>query len=91
MARPTVPLLKLVEERRFSAKNKRHRKKLLNDDSLLDFVANHEVPVLWVQLADLQRRYRVLYRVSDRSQYGWAAQRFESALRQLDEDGLLVL
>jgi hypothetical protein len=32
-------LLDLVRERRFKAKNKRHRRKLLEDDSLLEFVS----------------------------------------------------
>jgi hypothetical protein len=82
---PTVPLLKLVEEHSFSAKNKRHRAKLLSDDSLFEFVANHEAPALWVQLADLQQRYRYGGREA------WTARRFESALRQRDADGVLVL
>jgi hypothetical protein len=42
VARPVVPLLDLVQNGRFDAKNKRHRAKLLNDDSLLEFVAYNE-------------------------------------------------
>jgi hypothetical protein len=84
--RPVVPLVKLVEEQRFDAKNRRHRRKLLDDDSLLVFVASHEAPELWVQLADLQVRYR-----RDTSGRAWAAKQFELALRQRDEDGELLL
>ena len=40
--RPPVPLLKLVEARRFDPKNKRHRAKLLEDESLLEFVRESE-------------------------------------------------
>jgi hypothetical protein len=36
--RPPTPPLELVQERRFDAKNKRHRKNLRKDDSLLEYV-----------------------------------------------------
>jgi hypothetical protein len=61
--RSSVPLLELVEERRFDAKNKRHRAKLLNDDSLLEYVAgNPDVSTRLRMLADSQERYRQLPR-----------------------------
>jgi hypothetical protein len=95
VARPVVPLLELVEERRFNANNKRHRAKLLEDDSLLEFVANNEAPVLWVMLADLQVRYRGSHWTLDRSWTANAAREFQSSLERLDEDAqpleLLVL
>jgi hypothetical protein len=59
MARPVVPLLHLVQNRRFDARNKRHRAKPLNDDSLLEFVAYHEGASVRLQLAaEAQERYR---------------------------------
>lgn len=86
MARPTVSLLELVEERRFSWQNKRHRRKLL-EDSLLEFVAGNEAPPLWVQLADLQQSYRRAHRCLDRSYTSGMAQSFEKGLRLLDDEG----
>ena len=88
MARPTVSLLSLVEERRFSARNKRHRRKLLEDDSLLEFVAgNPDAPVLWRELAEIQERYRSVRGVLDRSASAAAASSFEAHVRRLDLDG----
>ncbi len=88
MARPTVSLLSLVEERRFSARNKRHRRKLLEDDSLLEFVAeNPDAPILWRQLAEIQERYRSVHGVLDRSAASGAASSFEAHVRRVDLDG----
>lgn len=69
--RPRVPLLELVETRRFDARNKRHRAKLLKDDSLLEFVAGNEgAPARLRDLAGLQRYYRT-------SGGTWAARAFQ--------------
>jgi hypothetical protein len=57
--RPAVPLLELVEERRFDAKNKRHRAKVLGDDSLLEYVrGNGDASARLRMLAECQERYR---------------------------------
>jgi hypothetical protein len=91
VARPVVPLLDLVQERRFKAKNKRHRQKLLEDDSLLEYVGwNEDAPLLWRELAELQERYRNAHRCLDRSHTSWAEGAFESSLRRLDDDGELL-
>jgi hypothetical protein len=88
MARPTVPFLKLVEERRFDAKNKRHRAKLLENDSSLAFVAkNPDAPRLWKDLAEIQGRYRLVHGRIDRSHTSIAARQFQLSLERLDEDG----
>jgi hypothetical protein len=88
VARPVVPLLDLVQNGRFDASNKRHRAKLLRDDSLLEFVGwNEDAPLLWRQLAELQERYRNAHSCLDRSYTSWAATAFESSLRRLDDDG----
>ena len=88
MARPTVSLLSLVEERRFSARNKQHRRKLLEDDSLLAFVAeNPDAPILRRQLAEIQERYWRVHGVWDRSSTAAAASSFEAHVRHLDLAG----
>jgi hypothetical protein len=69
--RPAVSLLELVREGRFDANSKRHRRKLLEDDSLLEFVAGTEdAPATLIELAELQVRYRC-----ERS--AWAARAFQ--------------
>ena len=86
--RPPTPLLELVNERRFDAKNKRHRAKLLNDDSLLVFVRESEaVTPLYVALADIQERYRRSHGTLDRSWSHSEARSFQLSLERLDEDG----
>jgi hypothetical protein len=84
--RPRVPLLELVETRRFDARNKRHRAKLLEDDSLLAFVAkNPGVPVRLTMLAECQGRYRW---VAERRHVSvWEARQFEAGVRRLGDDG----
>jgi hypothetical protein len=89
--RPPTPLLELVHERRFDAKNKRHRRKLLEDDSLLDFVRESEVVTpLYAALAQTQERYRLAARVSDRSWTHGHARAFQVSLERLDDDGELT-
>jgi len=88
MARPTVPLLELVREQRFDAKNQRHRAKLLNDDSLLAFVRDSEVVTpLYASLAQIQEQYRNVYGVLDRSHSNGAARSFQVSLERLAENG----
>jgi hypothetical protein len=88
VARPTVHLLDLVRERRFNAKNQRHRAKLLEDDSLLDFVRESEfVAPLYTALAEIQTRYRQAYGVLDRSHTSGASRSFELSLKRLNENG----
>jgi hypothetical protein len=83
--RPRVPLLDLVETRRFDARNKRHRAKLVNDDSLLDFVrGNGDASVRLRMLAECQERYRRVSALSTVSV--WEARQFEACVRRLDED-----
>lgn len=97
MARPTVSLLELVRERRFSARNKRHRRKLLEDDSLIAYCEwNVDAPPLWRSLVEIQLRYRHDHGCLDRSYAAQGARSFESHLRLVGEDGeplerLLVL
>jgi hypothetical protein len=81
MARPVVPLLRLVQERRFDPDNKRHRAKLLNDDSWLEFVAgNEDAPARLRELAGLQRQYRT-------SRGAWAARAFQRQVEAGHGDG----
>jgi hypothetical protein len=88
LARPSTPLLELVRERRFDAENKRHRAKLLEDDSLLDFVRESEVVTpLYVALAEIQERYRRVNGTLDRSWSHGAARSFQLSLERLDENG----
>ena len=88
MARPSIPLLELVHERRFDARNKRHRAKLLEDDSLLDFVRESGcVTPLYAALAEIQTRYRQVHGTLDRSWSHGAAREFQLSLERLDEDG----
>jgi hypothetical protein len=92
--RPAVPLLELVQERRFDARNKRHRAKLLNDDSLLEYVrGNGDASIRLRMLADTQERYRQVAAFSTVTV--WEARQFEAGVRRLDDDGepltLLVL
>jgi hypothetical protein len=76
--RPAVPLLELVQERRFDAKNKRHRAKLLEDDSLLEYVAgNPAASTRLSMLADSQERYRRTAAFSTVTV--WEARQFEAA------------
>jgi len=83
-----VPLLELVHERRFNAGSKRHRAKLLTDDSLLDFVQESEVvTLLYASLAQIQERYRQVYGTLDRSYSNGAARSFQLSLERLDADG----
>jgi hypothetical protein len=83
-----VLLLELVHERRFNAGNKRHRAKLLTDDSLLDFVRESEVvTLLYASLAQIQERYRQVYGTLDRSYSNGAARSFQLSLERLDADG----
>lgn len=70
------------------AKSKRHRAKLLTDNSLLDFVRESEfVTPLDVALAEIQERYRRAHGTLDRSYTSTAARRFQLALQRLDENG----
>jgi hypothetical protein len=92
MARPVVPLLKLVQERRFDAKNKRYRAELLEDDSLLEFVAEDPgASVRLRMLAESQERYRRVAAFSTVTV--WEARQFEACVCRLDEEGepLLVV
>jgi hypothetical protein len=93
VARPTLALRELVQERRFDAKNKRHRAKLLEDDSLLEYVrGNGEASVRLRMLADAQERYRRTATFSTVTV--WEARQFEAGVRRLGEDGeplLIVL
>ena len=93
MARPTTPLLELVQERRFDATNKRHRRKLLEDDSLLESVrGNLDASVRLRMLAETQERYRQTAALSTVTV--WEARQFEAAVCRLGEDGeplLIVL
>ena len=91
MARPTVSLLELVRERRFSWRNKRHRRKLLEDDSLIESVAwNEDAPPLWRSRVEIHFRYRHDYGLMDRSYTSGAARSFEKSLRLLDDHGVLL-
>jgi hypothetical protein len=57
--RPAVFLLELVREGKFNGESRRHRRKLLTDDSLLEFVAaSEDAPATLVELAEIQMRYR---------------------------------
>jgi hypothetical protein len=86
VARPIVPLLKLVQERRFDATNKRHRAKLLEDDSLREFVAgNPGASARLRMLAECQERYRRVSRSSTVTV--WEARQFEAGVRRLDDEG----
>jgi hypothetical protein len=86
MARPVVPLLNLVRERRFDAKNKRHRAKLLTDDSLLEFVAWNEVASVRLRVAaKAQERYRQSHASGGVEM--WPAGMVEACARRLDDDG----
>lgn len=86
--RPPTPLLELVRERRFDAKNKRHRAKLLHDDSLLEFVRESEVvSAREAGLAQIQVRYRRSHGTLDRSWSQSEARSFQLSLERLDEDG----
>jgi hypothetical protein len=88
VARPAVPLLELVRSRRFDAKNKRHRARLLEDDSFLDFVRESEIVTpLHASLAEIQERYRRVYGTLDRSYLNGAARSFQLSLERLDDDG----
>jgi hypothetical protein len=88
LARPTIPLLELVQERRFDAGNKRHRAKLLHDDSLLDFVRQSDVVTpLYASLAQTQEHYRSVFGVLDRSHAHAAARSFQLSLERLDDNG----
>jgi hypothetical protein len=79
---------RLVQERRSDAQNKRHRRKLLNDDSLLDFVRESEVvTVLDSSLAQIQERYRVAAHTSNRSATFSHARSFQVSLERLDDNG----
>ncbi len=82
VARPTVSLLELVRERRFSARNKRHRRKLLEDDSLIAYCEwSEDAPPLWRSLVEIQLHYRHDYGLMDRSYTSQGARSFESHLR----------
>ena len=84
--RPPVPLLELVQERRFDAKNKRHRAKLAEDDSLREFVAeNPGASARLRMLAECQERYRRVSRSSTVTV--WEARQFEAGVRRLDDEG----
>jgi hypothetical protein len=86
--RPPTPLLELVRERRFDAKNKRHRAKLLDDDSLLEFVRESEcVTTLYAALAQIQERYRRSHGTLNRSWTHSEARSFQLSLERLGEDG----
>jgi hypothetical protein len=86
MARLAVPLLRLVEERRFDAKNRRHRRKLLKVESLLEFVAkSSDASVRPRMLAECQERYRWVAAFSTVTV--WEARQFEACVRRLDENG----
>jgi hypothetical protein len=86
--RPPTPLLELVRERRFNARSKRHRAKLLHDDSLLDFVRESEVvTTLEAGLARIQERYREEAHISNISSTYALARSFQESLERLDEDG----
>jgi hypothetical protein len=75
-----VPLLELVQERRFDARNKRHRAKLLKDDSLLELVTgNPGASVRLSMLADAQERYRRVAAVQHGDGVGGTAVRGECA------------
>jgi len=88
MARPPTPLLELVNERRFDAKDERHRAKLLEDDSLLEFVPESEcVTTLYAALAQIQERYRRSHGTLDRSWSHGEARSFQLSLERLDDDG----
>jgi hypothetical protein len=81
-----VPLLELVQERRFDARNKRHRAKLLKDDSLLELVTgNPGASVRLSMLADAQERYRRVAAFSTVTV--WEARQFEAGVRRLDDEG----
>jgi hypothetical protein len=86
MARPVVPLLDLVQERRFNAKNKRHKRKLLEDDSLLEFVAcNEDAPVRLQMAAEAQERYRQSH--ASGGVQMWPAGQVEMCAHRMDDDG----
>jgi hypothetical protein len=92
VARPTVPLLELVKQRRFDAKNQRHRAKLLEDESLQEFVRESEcVTTLYAALGEIQERYRNAHRCLNRSYTSGAAREFQLSLERLDDDGELLL
>jgi hypothetical protein len=79
MARPVVPLLRLVQEGRFDPDNKRHRAKLLKDDSLLEFVRDNE---------QASERLRTLAQLQWRARYeggGWPARQFQRVVEAGDE------
>jgi hypothetical protein len=86
VARPVVPLLDLVENRRFDARNKRHRAKLLDDDSLLEFVAwNEDASVRLRMAAEAQQRYREFAAVGGAQL--WPAGLVEVCARRMGDDG----
>jgi hypothetical protein len=86
VARPSTLLLELVQERRFDAKNKRHRAKLLEDDSLLEYVrGNGDASTRLRTLAECQERYRRVAAFSTVTV--WEALRFEAGVRRLDDEG----
>jgi hypothetical protein len=86
--RPPTPLLELVRSRRFDARNKRHRAKLLHDDSLLEFVRDSgAVTPLDVAVAEIQERYRQAHGTLNRSWTHGEARAFQLSLERLDENG----
>jgi hypothetical protein len=93
MSKPVVPLLSLVQERRFDAKNKRHRRKLVEDDSLLEYVRGNPDPSPRLRMLDeCQERYRQVAAFTTVTV--WEARQFEAGVCRLGEDGeplLIVL
>ena len=64
------------------------RRKLLEDDSLIESVEwNEDAPQLWRSLAEIQLRYRHDHGCLDRSYTAQGARSFESHLRLVSDDG----
>ncbi len=71
--------------------NQRHRAKLLEDESLLEFVRESEcVTTLYAALAEIQETYRNAHRCLDRSHTSGTARSFQLSLERLDDDGELL-
>jgi hypothetical protein len=79
--------LELVRSRRFDAKSKRHRAKLLTETAFWISRESEFVTPLDVALAEIQERYRRAHGTLDRSYTSTAARRFQLALQRLDENG----
>jgi hypothetical protein len=84
--RPPTRLLELVQERRFAAKDKRHRESFARTTPLLAYVAeNPGASARLRMLAECQGRYRRTAAFSTVTV--WEARQIEVGVRRLDDEG----